>query len=252
MNYSSYFAGKRCLFYLENTLPFSESGKKEQTTTFKPNESNQTAFTFTKDQVDSGELAWKLNLKSDKSEENGYANCWVQNLGSDKCPTFGDARYAVYPSKTGYHNHGSADQIDCDDCRGVAWDPYYPVSRNYSGIPQYEITNYHELLGLAKLVNDENKTITASLMNDIVFNENLLDSNGNVQVADPIKWTPIGTERFYFNGIFNGNGHTISGVKISGKGSNIGVFRYVKSGALINGLCVNGSVTPSGSKKNIG
>lgn len=64
MNYSSYFAGKRCLFYLENTLPFSESGKREQTTTFRPNESNQTALTFTKDQVDSGELAWKLNLKS--------------------------------------------------------------------------------------------------------------------------------------------------------------------------------------------
>lgn len=152
MNYSSYFAPKRYLFYPENTVPYSESGKKGQTTT---NESNETVIAFTEDQVASGELAWKLNLKSDKSEENGYANCWVQNLGSDKYPTFGDARYAVYPSKTGYHNHGSADQIDCDDCRGVAWDPYYPVSRNYSGTPHYEITNYHELLGLAKLVNEK-------------------------------------------------------------------------------------------------
>ncbi len=240
MNYSSYFAGKRCLFYLENTLPFSESGKREQTTTFRPNESNQTALTFTKDQVDSGELAWKLNLKSDKSEENGYANCWVQNLGSDKYPTFGDARYAVYPSKTGYHNHGSADQIDCDDCRGVAWDPYYPVSRNYSGTPHYEITNYHELLGLAKLVNDENKTITATLMNDIVFNENLLDSNGNVQVAAPIKWTPIGntpigTERFYFNGIFNGNGHTISGLYVD-SGDYAGLFGKAQGAPQIKGV----------------
>lgn len=242
MNYSSYFAGKRCLFYLENTLPFSESGKREQTTTFRPNESNQTALTFTKDQVDSGELAWKLNLKSDKSEENGYANCWVQNLGSDKYPTFGDARYAVYPSKTGYHNHGSADQIDCDDCRGVAWDPYYPVSRNYSGTPHYEITNYHELLGLAKLVNEKNETITASLMNDIVFNENLLDANGNVQVADPIKWTPIGntpigTERFYFNGIFNGNGHTISGLYVD-SGDYAGLFGRAQGAPTIKGVGV--------------
>lgn len=242
MNYSSYFAGKRCLFYLENTLPFSESGKREQTTTFRPNESNQTALTFTKDQVDSGELAWKLNLKSDKSEENGYANCWVQNLGSDKYPTFGDARYAVYPSKTGYHNHGSADQIDCDDCRGVAWDPYYPVSRNYSGTPHYEITNYHELLGLAKLVNEKNETITASLMNDIVFNENLLDASGNVRVADPIKWTPIGntpigTERFYFNGIFNGNGHTISGLYVDG-GDYAGLFGKAQGAPEIKGVGV--------------
>lgn len=237
MNYSSYFAGKRCLFYLENTLPFSESGKREQTTTFRPNESNQTALTFTKDQVDSGELAWKLNLKSDKSEENGYANCWVQNLGSDKYPTFGDARYAVYPSKTGYHNHGSADQIDCDDCRGVAWDPYYPVSRNYSGTPHYEITNYHELLGLAKLVNEKNETITASLMNDIVFNENLLDASGNVQVADPIKWTPIGAERYYFNGIFNGNGHTISGLYVDG-GDYAGLFGKAQGAPEIKGVGV--------------
>lgn len=242
MNYSSYFAGKRCLFYLENTLPFSESGKREQTTTFRPNESNQTALTFTKDQVDSGELAWKLNLKSDKSEENGYANCWVQNLGIDECPTFGDAKYVVYPSKNGYHNHNIADQIDCDDCRGVAWDPYYYVPKNYADTSQYEITNYHELLGLAKLVNEKNETITASIMNDIVFNENLLDASGNVQVADPIKWTPIGntpigTERFYFNGIFNGNGHTISGLYVD-SGDYAGLFGKAQGAPEIKGVGV--------------
>lgn len=229
MNYSSYFAPKRYLFYPENTVPYSESGKKGQTTT---NESNETVIAFTEDQVASGELAWKLNLKSDKSEENGYANCWVQNLGSDKYPTFGDARYAVYPSKTGYHNHGSADQIDCDDCRGVAWDPYYHVDTS-----QYEITNYHELLGLAKLVNENNENgIRAVLMNDIVFNENLLDANGNVQVADPIKWTPIGntpigTERFYFNG----NGHTISGLYVD-SGDYAGLFGKAQGAPRIKGV----------------
>lgn len=234
MNYSSYFAPKRYLFYPENTVPYSESGKKGQTTT---NESNETVIAFKMDQVASGELAWKLNLKSDKSEENGYANCWVQNLGSDKYPTFGDARYAVYPSKNGYHNHGSADQIDCDDCRGVAWDPYYYVPKNYADTSQYEITNYHELLGLAKLVNEKNETVTASLMNDIVFNENLLDASGNVQVADPIKWTPIGTEKYYFNGIFNGNGHTISGLYVDG-GDYAGLFGKAQGGPEIKGVGV--------------
>ena len=150
------------------------------------------------------------------------------------------ARYVVYPSKTGYHNHGSADQIDCDDCRGVAWDPYYYVPKNYADTSQYEITNYHELLGLAKLVNEKNETITASLMNDIVFNENLLDASGNVQVADPIKWTPIGntpigTERFYFNGIFNGNGHTISGLYVDG-GDYAGLFGKAQGAPRIKGV----------------
>lgn len=234
MNYSSYFAPKRYLFYPENTVPYSESGKKGQTTT---NESNETVIAFTEDQVASGELAWKLNLKSDKSEENGYANCWVQNLGIDECPTFGDAKYVVYPSKNGYHNHNSADQIDCDDCRGVAWDPYYYVPKNYADTSQYEITNYHELLGLAKLVNEKNEGITATLMNDIVFNENLLDSNGNVQVADPIKWTPIGTEKYYFNGIFNGNGHTISGLYVDG-GDYAGLFGRAQGAPTIKGVGV--------------
>ena len=141
----------------------------------------------------------------------------------------------VYPSKNGYHNHNSADQIDCDDCRGVAWDPYYYVPKNYADTSQYEITNYHELLGLAKLVNEKNETITASLMNDIVFNENLLDASGNVQVADPIKWTPIGAERYYFNGIFNGNGHTISGLYVDG-GDYAGLFGKAQGAPRIKGV----------------
>lgn len=246
MNYTHDFATKRCLFYLEGTIPFSKSGEKEQTTTFKPNELNQTAFTFIMDQVTSGELAWKLNLKSDKSEENGYANCWVQKLNGidrDKCPTFGDARYAVYPSETGYHNHDSADQIDCADCRGVAWDPYYPVSQNPIGNPQYEITNYHELLGLAKLVNEKNNTgIRAVLMNDIVFNKNLLGADGKVQGKEDelIKWTPIGamtndTGKNYFNGNFNGNGHTISGLYVNG-GDYAGLFGKTQGCPEIKGV----------------
>ena len=246
MNYFEDFDTKysrRYLFYLENTLPFSESGKREQTTTFKPSELNHVAFTFTEEQLASGELAWRLNLKSDKSEENGYANCWVQNLGNDECPTFGDAGYAVYPSETGYHNHASADQIDCNDCRGVAWDPYYPVSRNPIGNPKYEITNYHELLGLAKLVNEKNDTgIRAVLMNDIVFNENLLDENGNVQGDKDklIKWTPIGatpidTGKNYCNGNFNGNGHTISGLYVDG-GDYAGLFGKTQGCPEIKGV----------------
>ena len=240
MNYSSYYAPKRYLFYLESTVPFSESGKREQTPT---TESNETIIAFTKNQVASGELAWRLNLKSDKSKENGYANCWVQNIGSDGCPTFGDARYEVYPSKDGYHNHENAGQIDCDKCRGVAWDPYYHVAKNYADTSQYEITNYHELLGLAKLVNDNNENgIRAVLMNDIVFNKNLLDADGNVQgnKDELIKWTPIGnssigTEKYYFNGNFNGNGHTISGLYVDG-GDYAGLFGKAQGFPQIKGV----------------
>ena len=74
-------------------------------------------------------------------------------------------------------------------------------------------------------------------MNDIVFNENLLDASGNVQVANPIKWTPSGTEKYYFNGIFNGNGHTISGLYVD-SGDYAGLFGKAQGAPTIKGVGV--------------
>lgn len=55
-----------------------------------------------------------------------------------------------------------------------------------------------------------------------------------------------------FGGTFNGNGYTLSGISISGRGSYKGVFRYVRSGAKISNLNVKGSITPNGSKDFVG
>ena len=56
----------------------------------------------------------------------------------------------------------------------------------------------------------------------------------------------------FFNGTFHGNGHTISGISISGKGSNQGFFRYLGNQALVSDLNISGAVTPSGTQENIG
>lgn len=55
-----------------------------------------------------------------------------------------------------------------------------------------------------------------------------------------------------FNGTFLGGGHTISGIKDSGKGSYRGVFRYIGSTGRVSDLNVMGSITPSGSKSFVG
>ncbi len=55
-----------------------------------------------------------------------------------------------------------------------------------------------------------------------------------------------------FGGTLLGNGYTLSGVDIKTKGSNLGLFRYVQAGAVIENLNVTGSITPDGTKKNIG
>lgn len=55
-----------------------------------------------------------------------------------------------------------------------------------------------------------------------------------------------------FGGIFNGNGHTISGVNLNQKGSYQGVFRYIDKNGRVSGLNVKGELSPGGSKSFIG
>lgn len=55
-----------------------------------------------------------------------------------------------------------------------------------------------------------------------------------------------------FGGSFEGNGHTVSGIKASKSGSYTGVFRYVQSEGRISNLNVRATVTPNGSKSFVG
>ncbi len=55
-----------------------------------------------------------------------------------------------------------------------------------------------------------------------------------------------------FCGTFEGNGHTISGLTITGEGSVQGLFRYLTSTAVVQNLTVQGTVQPAGSQGNVG
>ena len=55
-----------------------------------------------------------------------------------------------------------------------------------------------------------------------------------------------------FCGTFLGNGHTISGLNISGNGSQQGLFRYLTQTAAVKDLNVTGKVTPQGSRSCVG
>ena len=54
-----------------------------------------------------------------------------------------------------------------------------------------------------------------------------------------------------FNGIFEGGGHTVSGLTLTG-GSNLGLFRYVQSEGVIRDLNVEGSVQPDEGSDKVG
>lgn len=55
-----------------------------------------------------------------------------------------------------------------------------------------------------------------------------------------------------FCGSFDGNGHTVSGLSITGDSSNMGLFRYVDASATVQNLTVSGEVTPDGSRSAVG
>ena len=55
-----------------------------------------------------------------------------------------------------------------------------------------------------------------------------------------------------FFGVFDGNGHEITGFSLSGAGSRQGLFRTVESGAVVRNLRVSGTVTPEGPGQQVG
>lgn len=61
-------------------------------------------------------------------------------------------------------------------------------------------------------------------------------------------FSPIPT----FGGVFEGGGHTISGLSLSHSGSQQGLFRYVQEGAAVRDLNVSGQVAPGGSATAVG
>ena len=55
-----------------------------------------------------------------------------------------------------------------------------------------------------------------------------------------------------FGGIFDGGGHTVSGLTLTAAGSAVGLFRYIQDGAVVRNLSVAGTVAPAGSKSQVG
>lgn len=55
-----------------------------------------------------------------------------------------------------------------------------------------------------------------------------------------------------FQGTFHGNGHTISGVSYTEKGSKVGLFRTLTQSAVVEDLTVTGTLEPQGTASSVG
>ncbi len=113
----------------------------------------------------------------------------------------------------------------------TAWDgttKEAPTGQGTEDAP-YEIESGEQLAWLADTVNnaDSVKTIYAVLTEDIDLGKN--------------PWTPIGKDSHEFTGCFDGQGHTVSGLKVEGV-ADAGLFGVAKA-ATIKNVVVQGTVS---------
>ena len=131
--------------------------------------------------------------------------------------------------------------------------PTNPENGNGTAENPYQITSAAELYWFAGLVNGtltdvtKNSSACAKLMNDITVNNNLLDrityktdDDGNLtnEVANGgnfISWTPIGAANNGYQGTFDGNGKTISGLFFNdSQKSHVGLFDIIYMATIRN------------------
>lgn len=131
--------------------------------------------------------------------------------------------------------------------------PTKPENGNGTAENPYQITSAAELYWFAGLVNGtltdvtKNSSACAKLMNDITVNNNLLDrityktdDDGNLtnEVANGgnfISWTPIGADNNGYQGTFDGNGKTISGLFFNdSQKSHVGLFDNIYMATIRN------------------
>ena len=206
------------------------------------------ATSVTDDQLASGEVAYLLN--GDYSVINWYQN--VDKGEKDKLPTLNSEHYKVYKGESQYtndidkHIHMYANGV-CNVCNKVCIHEKYEngicVECNSIEEPQlvddcYEIANYGNLIWFQQYVDAGNVNINAKLTTNIVANENLLDSSGNVQGTPKYNWTPIGrgysSSSDSYNGVFDGIGYSISGLYSNGTENYCGFFGKMNKGTIKN------------------
>lgn len=114
----------------------------------------------------------------------------------------------------------------------------------------YQISNIAELYWFAALVNGtlegvlQNTEADAVLTADIVINEQVLTADGElVEDTDGLTvWTPIGSGGAPFDGTFDGQGHSISGLYINRPEADWqGLFGYISSNGTVSRTEVTGS-----------
>ena len=173
-----------------------------------------TQCTYEKGEVVQGSQEGWIEMKPCEYTENGATiNCWEANVVPDYTITKLRANgteernlsAAITPEAGKFYN------ITLNKDKGYTDD----------GQGNYTVTSAEGLKNIAELVNEEWK-----LDINIILTNNI-DLTG-------IDWTPIGIDyNHQYTGTFNGGGHTITGLTVTGSDQYVGLFGHIGSGGTV-------------------
>lgn len=141
--------------------------------------------------------------------------------------TSGSVAGSVMAKTTPVKSAADADMWELDQCSAPA---------NVGGV--YQISTEKELHWFASEVNGGNTAISAKLLNDIALTTN--------------NWYPIGRKGHGFAGTFDGNGKSITNLKLTSDKDETGFFGLLTNGGKVKSLSVSGSVTAKGDVSQTG
>lgn len=194
-----------------------------------------TQCTYEKGTVVQGSQEGWIEMKKCEYTENGNAfTCWEANvvpgytitkLMANNDNKERDLSAAITPVAGKFYN------ITLDKDKGYTDD----------GQGNYTVTSAEGLKNIAKLVNEEWKSdINITLTADI-----------NLSGID---WTPIGIDyNHQYTGTFNGGGHTITGLTVTGSDQYAGLFGRIGSGGTVKNVTLKDvKIESNHSSGNVG
>lgn len=141
--------------------------------------------------------------------------------------TSGGVAGSVMAKTTPVKSAADADMWELDQCSEPA---------NVGGV--YQISTEKELHWFASEVNGGNTAISVKLLNDIALTTN--------------NWYPIGRQGHGFAGTFDGNGKSITNLKLTSDKDETGFFGLLTNGGKVKSLSVSGSVIAKGDVSQTG
>ena len=180
-----------------------------------------TQYTYEKGKAGQGSQEGWIEMKKCEYTENGNViNCWEANVVPG---------YTI----TKLRANGTEERELSSGITPVAG-KFYNITLNKDkgytddGQGNYTVTSAEGLKNIAELVNEEWK-----LDINIILTNNI-DLTG-------IDWTPIGTSfSNSYTGTFNGGGHTITGLTVTGSNEYAGLFGRIGSGGKVMNVKLEG------------